>query len=163
MTSNDRGHPTDADRAYQAGLRLLSYRARSRRELAQRLARRFPQAAVGEAIAQLEAHGYLDDTAFAQEWRRAREAHRPRSASLVKRELLGHGVPRETAESAVAGMDDDAGAYQAAQRRLKALAGLDAATFQRRLGDFLRRRGFGSDVVRHTVQRLWEEANGRSG
>ncbi|MBI4338727.1 MAG: regulatory protein RecX [Chloroflexi bacterium] len=149
--------PSQADRAYQAGLRLLAYRARGRRELAQRLARRFAASAVQEAVAQLEANGYLDDAAFAQEWRRAREAHRPRGASLVRQELRGHGVSREVADAAVQGMDDAENAYRAAQRHLKAMAGLDYPAFHRRLAAYLRRRGFPPDVVRHTVGRVWEE------
>ncbi|MBI4197747.1 MAG: RecX family transcriptional regulator [Chloroflexi bacterium] len=148
------------EQAYQLGLRLLSYRARSRRELAQRLARRFPEAAVQEALAQLEAGGYLDDAAFAQQWRRSREAHRPRGAALVRQELRAHGVSREVAEAAVQDMDDAENAYRAAQRHLKALAGLDYPAFHRRLSAYLRRRGFPQDVVRHTVGRVWEEREG---
>jgi regulatory protein len=150
----------EREQAYQAGLRLLSYRARSRRELTQRLARRFSASAVHEALAQLEAHGYLDDAAFAQAWRTSREVHRPRSASLVRRELVHHGVPRETAEATVDGMDDEANAYQSARRRVKALASLEEATFRRRLTDYLRRRGFPYAVASMTVDRVWRETRG---
>ncbi len=105
----------------------------------------------------LEERGYLDDAAFAQEWRRSREARRPRGASLVRRELVQRGVSHEAAEDAVAGMDDAGNAYRAAQHHLKALANLDRTAFYRRLSAYLRRRGFPGDVVRHTVQRVWEE------
>ncbi|MBI2170873.1 MAG: regulatory protein RecX [Chloroflexi bacterium] len=160
MISRGSEERREQEQTYQAGLRLLSYRARSRRELAQRLARRFSPSAIQEALAQLEAHGYLDDAAFAQAWRRTREAHRPRSASLVRRELIHHGVPRETAEATVDGMDDEANAYQAAHRRVKALAGLEEATFRRRLTDYLRRRGFPYAVASMTVDRVWRETRG---
>jgi len=146
----------DVERAYQFALRLLAYRARSRRELAQRLSARFPQEAIASALSLLEEHGYLNDAAFAQEWRRSREAHRPRSASLVRRELAQHGVPSEVAQAAVEGMDDIENAYRAAQHHAKALAKLDYVTFARRLTAYLLRRGFPSDVVRRTVLRVWE-------
>lgn len=147
----------EVERAYQAGLRFLSYRARSRQEVQQRLGRRFPDSVVARALALLEERGYLDDAAFARMWREGREAHRPRSAALIRRELQQRGVAREVAEAAIAGLDEEESAYRAGRPRLRALQGMDYVTFRRRLGDYLRRRGFPSDVVRGTVERLWQE------
>ena len=145
------------ERAYSAGLRLLSYRPRSRAEVSQRLARKFTTEAVNRALARLVEHGYLDDAAFARFWRENRETHRPRSAFLIKRELLQRGVARDVAETATEGVDDGETAYRAGLGRLRVLRGLDEATFHRRMGDYLRRRGFSYSVTRSTVQRLWEE------
>ncbi len=145
------------ERAYGAGLRLLSYRPRSRDEVRQRLARRFTTEAVNQALARLMEQGYLDDAAFARFWRENREAHRPRGVFLIKRELLQRGVARGVVEAATEGMDDGDSAYRAGLGRLRAMRGLDEATFRRRLGDYLRRRGFPHGVAQRTVQRLWEE------
>ena len=151
---------SEAERAYQAGLRFLAYRARSRQEVRQRLARRFSGSAVQQAVARLEERGHLDDTTFARFWRQSRETHRPRSAFLIRRELEQRGVARELAEAAVVGLDDEDSAYRAGRRRLRALQGVDEATFRRRLGEFLRRRGFTLAVARRTVERLWREREG---
>ena len=148
---------SEAERAYQAGLRSLSHRPRSRLELRQRLSRRFSADAVQEAIARLVEKQYLDDAAFARSWRDSREAHRPRSAFLIRRELRQRGIATEVAEAAVDGLDDEDSAYRAGQRRLRALQGMDEATFRRRLGDYLRRRGFSFSVARGTVERVWRE------
>ena len=145
------------ERAYNAGLRLLSYRPRSRDEVRLRLARRFTTEAVNRVLARLTEQGYLDDVAFARFWRENRETHRPRSAFLMRRELLQRGVARDVAETATEGVDDGEGAYRAGLGRLRAMRGLDEAAFRRRLGDYLRRRGFSYDVARRTVRRLWEE------
>ncbi len=145
------------ERAYQAGLRFLAYRPRSRQEVRQRLARRFSADVVQEAVARLEERDYLNDAAFARFWRDSREAHRPRSAALIRRELQQRGVARELAEDAVAGLDDDDSAYRAGRRRLRTQQGVDETTFRRRLGDYLRRRGFSGGVARRTVERLWLE------
>ncbi|MBI4203030.1 MAG: regulatory protein RecX [Chloroflexi bacterium] len=147
----------ERERAYQAALRLLAYRPRTQRELAQRLGRRFSGEAVQTALARLQERGYIDDDAYAREWRRSREERRPRSAALVRRELLERGVPQEMAEAAVEGMDDGDNALRAAQRHLNRVVSLDYPVFYRRLTAYLRRRGFPQDVVRHTVQRVWEE------
>ena len=158
----DQTQPTPAgneevERAYHAGLRLLAYRPRTRQEVHQRLARRFSTEAVLQALALLEERGYLNDAAFARLWRDSREARRPRSASLIRRELQQRGVARDLADAAVAGLDDDDSAYRAGRHRLRALQGVDQLTFHRRLGDYLRRRGFSADVTRRAVERLWGE------
>ena len=142
------------DRAMQAGLRFIAFRPRSREEVRRRLGRRFDPHTVEQALARLEERRYLDDAAFARLWRESREAHRPRSAALIRRELLERGVPREVAQEAVAGLDDDASAYRAGQGRLRSLQGLDSVAFRRRLEGYLKRRGFGASVVRRTVDRF---------
>ena len=143
------------ERATQAGLRLISYRPRTGEEVRRRLERRFAPATVAQALERLEEQGYLDDAAFAGLWRESRETHRPRSAALIRRELVEKGVSREVAQEAVAGLDDDASAYRAGQGRLRSLQGLDYVAFRRRLESYLKRRGFGGSVTRRTVARLW--------
>jgi regulatory protein len=144
-------------RAFRAGLRFVSYRPRSRQEIRRRLGRRFGARTVEQALARLEEQGYVDDATFARFWRESREAHRPRSAGLVRRELAQRGVGREEAEEAVAGLDDDANAYRAGLGRMRSLRGLDYVTFRRRLEGYLTRRGFGTAIVRRAVERLWRE------
>ena len=144
-------------RAFRAGLRFISYRPRSRQEIRLRLGRRFGAGVVDMALDRLEEQGYIDDATFARFWRESREAYRPRSAGLIRRELAQRGVGREVVEEAVAGLDDDANAYRAGLGRMRSLAGLDYVTFRRRLEGYLRRRGFGTDAVRKAVKRLWRE------
>ena len=48
-------------------------------------------------------------------------------------------------------------AYQAALKKARRLAGEDYEVFHRRVGDFLKRRGFGYAVIHQTVKRLWQE------
>jgi hypothetical protein len=50
--------------------------------------------------------------------------------------------------------DADA-AFEAAQRRLRALQGLDRTAFTRRLGAFLTSRGFDYAIARSTIDRCW--------
>ena len=142
------------ERATQAGLRLISYRPRTREEVRRRLEPRFAPTTVEQALARLEEQGYLDDAAFARLWRESRDAHRPRSAALIRRELVERGVSREVAQEAVADLDDDANAYRAGQGRLRSLEGLDYVAFRRRLESYLKRRGFSASVIRRTVDRF---------
>lgn len=144
--------------AMESGLRLLSYRPRSERELRDRLVRKgFGRAAVEETLGRLRGLGYLDDAAFARFWTETRQVSRPRSRRLVASELRRRGVAQSTAEEATADISDEESAYQAASRRLGALRGLEYHRFRERLGRFLTSRGFSYDIARHIIERCWAE------
>jgi len=149
--------------AYEAALRLLSYRPRSEKEIRFRLGRRGIAPEVVEETAKRLRHlHYLDDGAFAQFWTERRDSVSPRSRALIQSELRFKGIDAETASSTVEGLDDEEAAYRAAAKRLPALASLSRELFRRRLGGFLTRRGFAYDVVRRTLERCWREVGGGS-
>jgi len=144
--------------ALDAAYRFLSYRARSESEVRSRLRRRkVDDTTIGVVIAKLRDQRLIDDEAFAHQWTENRLTHSPRSGRMVQWELRRKGVTQEVAEVAAAEVDDDDAAYRAASRRISRLRTADYDTFQKRLGDFLLRRGFGYSVTRRTVDRLWAE------
>lgn len=143
-----------ADRATEAAVNLLSYRARSERELRDRLRRKnFDEATIGEAIERLTRWGYLNDAEFARRWVENRATHRPRGRRLLAQELRQKGIDRdlvaETLEEAE--LDEDEAAREAARSRLNSLRGLDRQVAQRRLSGFLARRGFSGETIRRVV------------
>ncbi|MCH7835288.1 MAG: RecX family transcriptional regulator [Chloroflexi bacterium] len=149
--------------AMSAALRLLSYRPRSETELRQRLARRgAPPALVDSTIERLLELGLVDDAAFARSWVESRERASPRGQRLLRQELRAKGVNSDASRELVEGVDDAEAALRASARRAASLSGLPQAEFRRRLGDFLRRRGFDYETIRLTVERRWRElAEGR--
>jgi regulatory protein len=150
--------------AYEAALRLLSYRPRSEREMRRRLARRgIALRLIDETVRRLRERGYLDDEAFARFWTETRETTSPRGRRLIVQELRVQGVDADTAAAATTSVSDEDAAYRAASRRLSAFRGLDYDTFRRRLGGFLVRRGFSYEVARRTMDRCWQEAGGSEG
>jgi regulatory protein len=147
-----------AQRCREAALRYLDYRPRSQAELKERLARRgFDDETVAAVIARLEEQGLVDDLAFARFWADNRQAFSPRSQWLVRRELKAKGVAEEVIARAVAEIDDEKGAYQAALAKARSLPTGDYEGFRRRLGDYLKRRGFGYGVIKNILNRVWEE------
>ena len=84
-------------RATSAALRFLSYRARSEAEVRTRLLRRFPLQTVDLVLEDLTRQGLVDDSEFATLWKQSRDAHRPRSAFLIRRELVAKGVAGDVA------------------------------------------------------------------
>jgi regulatory protein len=144
--------------AIEAALRLLAMHQRSEKDLRDRLRRRgLRVAAVDAAVTRMQELGYLNDAAFARSYVEARQASTPRSRRALSFELSRHGVERELAGDAVSELSDPDAAYDAAQRRLRALRNLDRQTFARRLGNFLASRGFSYGTARLTIDRCWQE------
>ena len=149
--------------AVESALRLLAIMPRSEKDLRQRLKiRGLRSEAVDAAIIRMRELGYLDDTAFARFFVDARQASTPRSRRALQFELSRKGVDRSIASEAVAELSDADAAYDAAQRRMRALRNHDRQTFTRRLGNFLASRGFSYGVSRSAIDRCWSEVSADS-
>ncbi len=149
------------EEAYQQGLRLLSRRPRSERELRDYYARRrTPETVQAAALSRLQQAGLMDDGGFARFWVENRQAFRPKSAVALRAELRRKGVAPETAQAALAGLDEPAAAEQAARQGARRLRGAQAEEFRRRLEGYLARRGFDYTIIRTVVERLWTEMSG---
>ena len=151
-------------RCLNAANHYLSYRPRSESELRERLHQRgFNGDSVEVVLAKLKEQGLVDDMAFAQFWKGNRESFSPRSQWLTKLELRQKGVANNIIDQIADTIDDEDSAYRAAQGKARSLSLSDYQGFRRRLGDYLKRRGFGYGVINHTVERLWQELGSGSG
>ena len=145
-------------RCLNAATHYLSYRLRSESELRERLHRRgFDGDSVETVLAKLKEQGLVDDTEFARFWKDNREWFSPRSQWLTKLELKRKGVADDIIDQVTEAIDDDNSAYQVALSKARNLPLSDRQVFRRRLGDYLKRRGFGYGVINHTVERVWQE------
>ena len=151
----------ERQRCHNTASRYLAYRPRSASELRQRLLRRgFGAETIVAVIAELAEKGLVDDAAFARFWKENRDTFSPRSRWLVSAELRQKGVAAAVIEQVTGQADDSQSAYRAAQKKAGRLPLGDYQVFRRRLGDFLKRRGYGYEVVQETVSRLWRELGG---
>ncbi len=151
-------------RCLNAANHYLSYRPRSESELRERLHQRgFNGDSVEAVLTKLKEQGLVDDMAFAQFWKDNRESFSPRSQWLTKLELRRKGVANNIIDQIADTIDDEDSAYRAAQSKARSLSLSDYQSFRRRLGDYLKRRGFGYGVINHTVERLWQELGSGSG
>jgi regulatory protein len=155
-----------------AAARLLDARPRSTAEVRLRLRRKeFPPEVIEQAVERLVDLGLLDDAAFSRYWVDNRQSFRPRGRLALRDELRRKGVDRSTIEQAIADADAEgepdaeaARAEQVARNALRRYADSpDRATFQRRLGGLLQRRGFSLDVIRPILVILWGELQENSG
>jgi len=89
--------------AMDAALRLLSIRARSRRELKLAMARRgLAESVQDAALSRLEELGYVDDSRFARDRASALLRNGKLGPRAVLQRLRGHGLPEEQARQALA-------------------------------------------------------------
>jgi regulatory protein len=147
--------------------RFLATRPRTRWELERRLRRGGVDdevlAATLERLGQL---GYVDDAAFARWWGEQRDRHAPRGHRLIEAELRQRGVPRDvielyrgthaaperTAEDEGLPADEPDRAREALDRHLRGRPMPTDAKALQRIGMYLMRRGFDSDIVRATIR-----------
>ena len=157
MAATERPATSAKDRA----LRLLSFRSRSRTELEQRLLRAgCDPDEVERALQDLEAVGLIDDEQFARELAESqrRRGYGPRVGLAALRQK---GVDRGLAERVMDETqpeDEEERAAEVARTRLRRLGGLEPAVAQRRLLDFVLRRGFDPQVARDACRKVLEEA-----
>ncbi|MFT3772949.1 MAG: regulatory protein RecX [Minicystis sp.] len=153
--------PLDAEtqKTYERALRLLSFRARSAKELTDRLlAKGEPAAQVEAVVARLLANGLVDDTRYAEARARSGMLGKARSGRRTAQDLARRGVARDVAEAAIKqvladeGTDEVAVAERAARKKLRSLTQADPQERRQKLWAFLARQGYGPDVVRRAMR-----------
>ena len=149
---------------YDRALNLLSFRARSSRELQRRLTEKGGSRERADRVIQrLRDAGLVNDADFARQLTRSKLAGGA-SRRRVQQELFKRGVSRDVADEAVAEVAEDEGMTDAdsiervARKKWRTLGDVDDATRRRRLFAFLARRGFDSSDVSRVVKQLAGEA-----
>ncbi len=153
-------------KAWNAALRLLAVRPRSEHELRDRLRRKeFEPDHIDTTITRLRELELIDDAHFAELWINNRQKLRPRGAQALRQELRAKGIDRDTADEVIANSVDvdneRAACEQVARQALRRYASApDKATFLRKLGGLLQRRGFRFDIIKPIIDQLWRETKG---
>jgi regulatory protein len=140
---------------HERALRLLAVRPRSRRELETRLRQAgFETAEVEVELLRLEEVGLLDDGAFARELADHHLTVRRSSRRAVAGALAAKGVPRETIDEALAGLEGDETerAVEIARDRARRLTSLRPEVAYGRLVSFLARRGYDGGTSRRAAR-----------
>ncbi len=158
MTTDEYSDPYA--RAMRTALGYVSFKPRSISEVRKRVGRDFDQPVVERVLDSLKRYGYLDDAEYARQWRRTRDKRKPRGAFLLRRELRAKGVADDLINDALDGLDETGNAYRASQRRAERWlsdGSMPYTTFQRKMRDYLSRRGFPTGITRDTANRLWRD------
>ena len=156
----DRSAPQDP---YEAALNLLDVRARTTRELTQRLARRgYTADDIAPVIDRLTAARLLDDAAYGRQFTRSKLSRGAAAPARIEYDLVRRGLDRQAAAAAVQdilaeeAIDIPTVLEDLVRRRARTLGRLDATTRRRRLFAYLARRGFDSGAIAIALDRLTE-------
>jgi regulatory protein len=149
--------PSDPEEAARSiCLRLLTSQPRTRASLDAALRRQgIPGDAIEVVLARFADVGLIDDAAFAFAWVGSRHRGRGLSRNALRQELRQRGVPRDTAEEALADVDDgmeERAARSLVMRRLPSTRAADPVTRARRLTAMLARKGYSPGLAIKVVR-----------
>jgi regulatory protein len=143
-------------KAYARALHFLGYRIRSAQEIRTRLARdEWPEEVIDRVIERLISERLVNDAHFAAAWVENRSLSRPRGARRLQQELRQKGVGREEIAAA---LPDDAqeieNAVIAVQPKLRLWEKLETRERERKIIEFLQRRGFSFSTARAALRQM---------
>jgi regulatory protein len=134
----------------------LTGQARTRAELAQKLARKNVPGEVAERLlTRFEEVGLVDDEAFARSWVQSRQAGKGLARRALAQELRRKGVDDDVAREVLDDVDPDDEAEAArvlVRRKLRSVQRLDRATAVRRLSGMLARKGHSAGMAFRVVR-----------
>ena len=134
----------------------LTGQARSRAELATKLAkRRVPGDVAERLLSRFEEVGLIDDAAFSRSWIESRQPGKGLGRRALAQELRRKGIDEEVAREALEeiapDVEEDA-ARALVRRKIRTFRGVDRATATRRLAGMLARKGHRGEVVWRVVR-----------
>jgi len=137
-------------------LDLLSTRARSRKELADRLAKKNVPVELATALLnRFEEVGLINDDAFARAWIADRQRAKGLAPRALAQELRRKGVADELVREALDDVPpeaEEAAARALVRKKLRTLTRVDDTTATRRLVGMLARKGYGSGMAYAVVR-----------
>lgn len=143
-------------RAENVSLHAITRRGQSRAEVADLLRRREIDPVVAEVeLDRLESVGLIDDRALAADLADRLRTRKKLGASALRSELMRRKLDRAAIDEALAGSDDGADddlVVELARDRARRLGGLDRTTAERRLIDYLARKGHTGSVARDAAR-----------
>ena len=155
----------ELSRAKQSGLRLLSYRMRTEKEMRGRLyEKEFPPDVIDKVVGQFLQLGLIDDREFARAFVRDARLRKPSGRRLLMQQMRLRGVPpaiiQETLAEAVSAEDEQEAALSAARKvarryRPAGHSPLDRKKQQQRMAQFLARRGFSWSAIAPVLKTIY--------
>lgn len=148
----------DVRRAENVAMHAITRRGQSRSEVADLLRRReiAPQIAEAE-LNRLESVGLIDDRALALDLVDRLRSRKKLGTPALRNELMRRKIDRAAIDEALAGnvdqADDDELVVELARDRARRLGGLDRSTAERRLIDYLARKGHSGSTAREAARR----------
>ena len=149
------------EKARTALLNQLTRGPRTKKQLAQMLAKKFvPEEIATALLDRFEEVQLIDDAAYAKAFAHDRRLSRGLSKSALKRELGQAGVAVELIDEALEPIDSEADtelAIQLVRKRWSSVRNLERDARYRRLSGFLGRRGFSGAAISTAINLVERE------
>lgn len=152
-------------KAKDAAVHYLSFRQRSKKEMVDYLSGKdlFDEEVVRMTVEWLLERGYINDNEFARHWVENRMRNRPRGKAMLQWELKQKGIESDYIAEALDEVVDDELELEGAIRLLQKKVGRKSLQFtfeeQRKLAQYLARRGFSTFVIKDALRRFISLAN----
>lgn len=147
--------------ALEYAVKLLGFRARTKKELQERLAsKQYPTEIIDEALSKLEKINLINDENFAVNYVRDKMSINRRGPRRIYFELIKRGVTKDIADTATKAIDREEEletAQDLLQSRQRQWAKLDPLARKRRAVGLLSRRGFSPQTIHRLIFNRAEE------
>lgn len=155
--------PRALEKAKTQALRYLSYRNRSKWEVAQYLEKKeHSPLVIQQTLEYLEDLDYIDDQRFARQWGQFKINKKKLGRNRLFLELLNKGIDRETLENIVNSLyennSEEKLAAECAQKKWETLKGVEEKKKKQRLAQYLQKRGFSADIICQSLKTLETES-----
>lgn len=152
----------EARRAENVTMHALTRRGQSRAEVAELLRRREIAPEVAEAeLDRLESVGLIDDRALAIDLVDRLRTRKKLGPSALRNELMRRKLDRSAIDEALSDSADESDGdnlvVELARDRARRLGGLDRSTAERRLIDYLARKGHSGSAAREAARRALDD------
>lgn len=143
--------------AKDTALRFLGYRARSEKELRDKLTQSgYAEDTIEKVVSELKRMKYIDDNEFAAMFVRDRLRMHPVGSYLLEQELKQKGLSDEIVENALEEAYRKKSQFELAkelaEKKGRSYKNLDDHKKKKRVVDFLLRRGFDWEIVKHVME-----------
>lgn len=143
-------------------LDTLTGQARSRQELADKLAKRgVPDELAAQLLDRFTEVGLIDDAAYARQWVESRHRSRGLAPRALAQELRRKGIDDDDATTALEQIDEGdqrTAARALVDKKLRSMRGLDHQVATRRLAGMLARKGYAAGLAFSVVREALGEA-----
>lgn len=144
----------------QYALKLLGYRARSEKELRERLIKKgFSEKDVNSEILHMQELGFINDFLLAESLKRDASERKLLSSEGIKKYLLQKGIPKSIVIS-LCSENDDKNLDRATQYLLKKIKKSNSypdEKIKKRLFNQLLRRGYSPDIIFNAFKKINKE------
>lgn len=140
---------------------LLKFRLRSEKEIYDRLKKKkFPEVEIKKVVAFLKEKKFIDDSAFVRAWVNSR-LRQSIGLKKIRQELRQKGISSESIDSKIEEVRRDYSESEIvsnlAADKLRKLKDIEPLKAKSRVYGYLIRRGFSSDIVIDTLNRLCKQ------